>query len=645
MSQFQRFLRLAGPVMAAAALVAACGGGGGGGGGGSSTDSGASQPATTVPTSSALSVVEGTITGFGSVVIDGQRIPDAGAKVSFADDPQKLKVATLGDLHTGMRVHAELKDGVLQTLIVNFALVGTVGSIDTVAGTLTVFGQTIKIQTSGDLPTVFDGLSGLTDLAVGDLVKVSGVVASDGSITASRIERRQPEAGQLFRLSGSVQSLDSTNKRFSLAGNTGVLIDYSQAKLLPEGATLENGKLVSLVSTQAPASSGGQNVLVASAIEIKAKQLPDATDVTVSGAINDFQTLASMRIGDMVVDASAATLSDGTTAADIVNGNRAQAQGALVSGVLKAKTLKVFKPAAPVSALLIGQITDFVSLSSFNLRGTAVDASQATFTKGQASDLASGTWVKVTGKLTSSGVKADTIEVQPPPAGTSAKLMGTISGLSLDTRKFSLLGTTVTWADGVKFSPDGKTPANLANGMTVAVEGSYSADNGMFTATSIVVQSTTSTPGATRTMGFSGVIYDITSTSFKIGAYTVTVGGNTVLQPTGTQLADLKNGVRVSVKVSVTGDTAHPTLTAYSIEVEKPETDANGNPYVYLGGLISDFVSSANFKVGSQAVDASSAVSFVDGDATKLANGAKVEIKGTVVDGVLKATVLHFMPG
>jgi len=45
-------------------------------------------------------------------------------------------------------------------------------------------------------------------------------------------------------------------------------------------------------------------------------------------------------------------------------------------------------------------------------------------------------------------------------------------------------------------------------------------------------------------------------------------------------------------------------------------------------------------------VDASaSTVKFIDGDAAKLANGAKVEIKGSVKDGVLVATQVHFMPG
>src|SRR5262249_26271120 len=147
---------------------------------------------------------------------------------------------------TGMRVRAEVKDGVLQNVVVNFALVGTVSAVNSSTGTLTVFGQTIKVSTSGDMPTVFDGFSGLADLAAGDLVKVSGVVAGDGSISATRIERRQPEASQLFRLSGAVQNLDGSGKRFALAGNSSVVIDYSTAKILPEGAVLENGKLVSV---------------------------------------------------------------------------------------------------------------------------------------------------------------------------------------------------------------------------------------------------------------------------------------------------------------------------------------------------------------------------------------------------------------
>ena len=453
-------------------VLVACGGGGG------SAAAPETPPAAapTTPTASTAALVEGTITGFGSVVIDGQRFDDTGAKVEISHNPEVKTLATLGDLHTGMHVSAELKDGVLQNLVVNFALVGTVGAINNAAGTLTVFGQTIKTNTSstgGQLPTMFDGFNALSQLAVGDLVRVAGAVASDGSITATRIERRVKDGAEIYRLSGAVQAIDTTAKRFSLGGNSTVVVDYSKAKLLPTSAVLENGKLVSVVATSAPAASGGSTVLTASAIEIKARKLPDAKDVSVGGQIADFTSLASLRIGDQLVDASAAVLKDGTVAADIVNGAQALAQGSLTSGVLKAASLKVFKTDTALKALLIGQVTDFVSLSNFNLRGTNVDGSQAVFNKGKATDLATGAWIKVSGQLTASGVLAKEIEIQPPPADKPAHLEGAISGVDLVNKRFSLLGVTVQWSDSTKVNTEGKSLANLANGVVLSVEGSW----------------------------------------------------------------------------------------------------------------------------------------------------------------------------
>jgi hypothetical protein len=600
-------------------------------------------PAPTTPTASATSVVDGTITGFGSVVIDGQRYDDSLAKVAFANQPDVQTAATLGDLHTGMRVQASLKDGVLQSLLVNFALVGTVGAVDTTAGTLTVFGQTIKTSTTAQVPTVFEGFSSLSQLAVGDLVKVSGTVASDGSITATRVERKAKDGTELFRIGGAVQALDTTAKTFGLTGNTTVTVDYSKAKVLPDGAIIENGKQVSVVSANAPAASGGKTVLSATVVEVKARKLPDSTDTTVGGPVSDFQSLASLHIGDVLVDASTAALKDGTVAADVVNGAQALAHGSLSNGAMKADWIKVFKNETAVKALLVGQITDYVSLSNFTLRGTVVDGSAAKFSKGSAADLGTGAWVTVTGQLTPSGVKASDIAVQPPPADKPQRLAGAITAVDATARTFTLLGTTVQWGTATKVSPDGKLLANLAAGVVVSVEGSYSATSNVFTATSVTVVNTT---GVVKTIGFSGVAFNVTDTSLQIGSYTVLINPNTQLLPAGTKLADLVNGSRLSLKASVSTANGSATLTALSIELEKPEKDDSGNDYVYLGGLIGDFVSSADFKVGSQKVDASgTAVKFIDGDATKLANGAKVEIKGSVKDGVLVAKQVHFMPG
>lgn len=623
------------------AVLVACGGGGGGAG--DTTSQAPATPAPSAPGASTASVVDGTITGFGSVIIDGQRFDDSLAKVMFANRPDAQTAGTLGDLHTGMRVQGELKDGVLQNLVVNFALVGNVGAVDGAAGTLNVFGQTIKTTTTGQLPTVFDGFNSLAQLAVGDLVKVSGTVAGDGSITATRIERKAKDGNELYRLSGAVQGLDTTAKTFSLAGNTSVTVSYADAKLLPTGAVIENGKLVSVVAAQAPTASGGKNVLAATVVEIKARKLPDSSDTTVGGPINDFQSLASLRIGDVQVDASTATLKEGTTAADVANGAQAQAHGSIKDGVMKADWLRVFKNDTALKALLIGQITDYVSLASFTLRGTVVDASAAKFTKGSAADVAAGAWVQVTGQLTPAGVKATEIAVQPPPADKPQRLAGAISGVDLTAKTLTLLGTTVKWSDTTKLNLDVKGVATLANGLTVNVEGSYSATTGVFTATSITV---TATPGTAKTMGFSGIAFNVTESGLQIGGYTVQITANTVLQPAGTKLADLVNGSRLSVKVTISGTEGNIKLTALSIELQKPEKDDAGNEYVYLAGLVGDFVSSANFKVGGQKVDASaSTVKFIDGDAAKLGNGVKVEIKGSVKDGVLVARQVHFMPG
>ncbi len=636
LKQYGRWALCAATCAISTAVLWGCGGGG---------SSSPSQTTATTPPSATIASVDGTITGFGSVIIDGVRFDDSATKVAIANSADAT-AATLGDLHTGMRVQGELKDGVLQNLVVNFVLVGTVGTVDATAGTLTVFGQTIKTTTTGQLPTVFEGFSALAQMALGDLVKVSGTVASDGSITATRIERRAKDGTEVFRVSGAVQSIDTTAKTFTLVGNSSVTVNYAAAKLLPTGAVIENGKLVSVVATAAPASSSGKNVLTASVVEVKARKLADSSDTTVGGPISDFTSLASLRIGDVLVDASSATLKEGTLAADVANGAQAQAHGTIKDGTMKADWLRVFKNDTAIKAMLVGQITDYVSLGNFTLRGTVVDASAARFTKGTAADVAAGAWVQVTGQLTTAGVKATEIAVQTPPANTTQRLAGAITAVDVNAKTFTLLGTTVRWGDTTKVSPEGKALANLSAGVTVTVEGSYSDSTGLFTATGVTVVNTT---GVTKTIGFSGIAFNVTDTSLQIGSYTVQLTPNTTLQPAGTQLANLVNGARLSVKVSVTGSGGSLQLTAISIELQKAEKadkDGSGNDYAYLGGLVSDYVSSASFKVGGQKVDASgSAVQFVDGDATKLANGVKVEIKGSVKDGVLVAKQVHFMPG
>ena len=169
---------------AGAALISACGGG-------------ASGPVSaTVDSAPAAveSVVQGTITGFGSVIIDGTRFDDTSAKVAFSVDPNSATPATLGDLKMGHRIDAKLVDGKLADVVVSFAIMGPVDSTDAANAVVVVFGQKIKLVLTGATPTAIEGFSVLSDLAPGDLVKVAGIANADKTVTATRIERKPPEA-------------------------------------------------------------------------------------------------------------------------------------------------------------------------------------------------------------------------------------------------------------------------------------------------------------------------------------------------------------------------------------------------------------------------------------------------------------------
>ena len=81
-------------------VVGACGGGGGG----SSAPPAASPPP---PAGDVVTTISGTITGFGSVIIDGVKYGEGSAEVRNEVDPSRLDAATAADLKLGQRVEAK----------------------------------------------------------------------------------------------------------------------------------------------------------------------------------------------------------------------------------------------------------------------------------------------------------------------------------------------------------------------------------------------------------------------------------------------------------------------------------------------------------------------------------------------------------
>ena len=139
--------------------------------------------------------------------------------------------ATEGDLAIGQVVRIEGTvdaggtTGTARSVSFDDDVAGPIESIDLASGRLVVLGQSVQTgaATSFDDSIVPRSLEGL---AVGDRIEVSGLVAADGVINATRIER-STAAGELD-VRGTVSGLDSDATRFDI---NQLEVDYSAAQL------------------------------------------------------------------------------------------------------------------------------------------------------------------------------------------------------------------------------------------------------------------------------------------------------------------------------------------------------------------------------------------------------------------------------
>ena len=126
--------------------------------------------------------------------------------------------------------------------------------------------------------------------------------------------------------------------------------------------------------------------------------------------------------------------------------------------------------------------------------------------------------------------------------------------------------------------------------------------------------------------------------TFKIGDVTVNFGGAVMF--IGGDAAKLADGVNVLVKGTRSADGA--VLTAQSIEFIAPPPPA----VEQVEGAVANLDAAAKtFQVDDVTVDFGGTVTFVGGDAAKLADGANVRVKGTLsADGsVLAAQSIEFV--
>ena len=383
----------------AASAVSGCGGGSG--------DSTASlQPGT-----GGTGYTQGSITGFGSVFVNGIEFDDLMASASRAIQIDGVPV-TSRDLRLGMVAGVQSERGIVSAVPTALRIEvwsiaqGPLREVPVVtqrgdgsfaeSTEFTVAGMTVQTNPN----TWFYGVAAASDLAANQFVTVWGLQAGvDGSRWTATCVVAGPIGMAMDMVSTGVVQVSGLLNGLSLSG--------AAAQTLSAGA---------LVRVQGTRSDGGNGLFVAHAKVLGSGlvgQLPaDAgIEVEIEGVVTDTPTTSRFMLGNIVVDASAIAP---LIRAQIKMGTRLEVHGTWQSGVLKATKVNVEDEQALQSVELKGLIESFKGVADFVVKGQRCDASSLTnadVSHGTLADLGPDVKVKLKGSKAGDVVLVTELEI------------------------------------------------------------------------------------------------------------------------------------------------------------------------------------------------------------------------------------------
>ena len=415
----------------AAALVVACGGGGGG--------TGPDQVAGIDRGGRTIS--QGPINGFGSVIVNGVHYSTAGAIITIDGQPGTEAQLRVGQVvRVEGSVDANGTTGVARSISFDNDVEGTVQSIDLAAARFMVLGQTVQVgaATSFDDSIVPRGLDGLR---VGDRVEVSGLVAADGVIAATRVELSA--ATGAVEVKGTASAVDTAARRLAINGLT---VDYSAAALEGfAGGQPANGDLV-----EAQGTVNGSGVLAATRLERRSASLLGTTDddADLDGLVTRFSSATDFDVAGQRVTTNAATRYEGGTAANLALDVNVEVEGGFDAAGRIVATKVEFRRASDVE--FAGAVESVnLAANTLVLLGVTVRVNALTRFEDQSDaeveyfgldDLRAGDYVEVRAYDDGTGLLATLLERDDAQA--AVELRGTASGVAAP--DFLVAGVAVT---------------------------------------------------------------------------------------------------------------------------------------------------------------------------------------------------------
>lgn len=479
--------------VALALLLAGCGGG-------SSSSSGTpatgTPPPTTPPeTGDPTSGIDrggirfGSITSFGSIVVGGIRYDVDDADITVNGAPATQAGLAVGDVVFVVgEVDDDTQTGIARSVSSNDVLEGVVDSIDLVTGELRVLEQTVVV--TGD--TIFDDdffPRSLDALLVGDAIEISGFLAADGRIVASRIEREDDDED--FEITGFVTNLDTSARLFKI---NDLVVDYGAATLddFPAGGIADGH----LVEVEGPRFESG--TLFADDIDFEGARTRLACDdfgdddcgMELEGYISRLESATSFDVDGFPVLLTNATVFEDGSSADLALNIKVEVHGFVnADGVLVANKVEFEDDDRPIEIEARVQAID-ATAGVVTLLGIGVqidartrfeDFSSSATLPFRLADIRVGDYLKVVG-LPHDGATAAVLatKIEREDDDDGVELQGFVEGITEPA--FMILGVTVQTTVDTEFDSDDGDGSQagffsiLREGDLVEVEGTQVSD-------------------------------------------------------------------------------------------------------------------------------------------------------------------------
>jgi Domain of unknown function (DUF5666) len=393
--------------------LSACGGGGGGGGdaagdasigGASGVPSGSGIDLAAVSSGGTGSFSVGPVTGFGSIIINGNgvRIDDSTANVTDENGIDKK-----GSLKLGMKVTVNSTVAVsgavtAQSIVITSELLGRIeGTPDAGTKTFEVLGQTVLVVAS----TVFDASlpAGFNSLADDDIVEVHGLLdIAKNELTATFVERHTSAA--YFKVQGEMRSLDAAAKVFKIDALDIDYIGTADLSLAPA-----NGVYVQVrLAPSLPNSFDNKKVWHANRIRGAENLIANRDLFEILGRVTNLTSQATFSVDGVPVNAANAGYPNGL--AVLAVGSLVEIKGRMTAGTLVATTVKLESESELANSEfeLHGNVSNFTGTGvagTFMLGTFTVNyvTASTVFDGGIAGNLLNGSRVEVKGTLGTSG--------------------------------------------------------------------------------------------------------------------------------------------------------------------------------------------------------------------------------------------------